>query len=107
MRCILDRETVCWVMSESPQVAGVHQRDAATLSFYNLAEAVKLVDLVEALLRSSQCLVGDIGVIAPFRKQVRLLHDVNAPCTCWVGVKCHLLSGCAMPLAGWVCSATC
>ena len=63
-------------------MAGVHQRDAATLSFYNLAEAVKLVDLVEALLRSSQCSLGDIGVIAPFRKQVRALHDVNAPCTC-------------------------
>eukprot|EP00658_Telonema_sp_P-2_P036340 TRINITY_DN2630_c0_g1_i8.p1 TRINITY_DN2630_c0_g1~~TRINITY_DN2630_c0_g1_i8.p1 ORF type:complete len:251 (-),score=63.49 TRINITY_DN2630_c0_g1_i8:184-936(-) len=55
-------------------VAGVHQRDSSTLSFFNLAEAVMVVELIEELLASSLCTPEEIGVIAPFRKQVYTLR---------------------------------
>jgi len=53
-------------------VAGHHEREGNTLSYFNKSEVAVVVELVQKLLTTSGCgaTPEDIGIIAPFRKQV-------------------------------------
>jgi len=57
-------------------VSGVLERDIDSPSYFNRAESQVVVDIVEALLESPhvECGTIDIGVIAPFRKQVAVIR---------------------------------
>ena len=56
-------------------VDGVGESEVDSPSFFNVLEASAVVDLILGLLRADEVSVdaADIGVITPFRKQVRLL----------------------------------
>lgn len=53
-------------------VEGLQENQIDTPSFWNVAEAEKVADIVESLVTSKRvkCLATDIGVMAPFRQQV-------------------------------------
>ena len=69
------------------EVTGVDEREASSPSFFNIAEVVVLMDYVKLLL-STQGKKGqgtispkDIGIIAPYRKQVRINSTQNTQCS--------------------------
>ena len=59
-------------------VSGHHARESDALSYYNQAEVAVVASLVQKLLESSKCAVTplDIGIIAPFRKQVYKIRSL-------------------------------
>ena len=58
-------------------VSGVLERDIDSPSYFNRAESQVIVDIIESLLESPhiECGTVDIGVIAPFRKQVAVIRS--------------------------------
>ena len=60
-------------------VAGHHTQDGDSKSYFNEAEVAVTVDMIQKLLSfdRARVSVNDIGVIAPYRKQVRFLSDVG------------------------------
>ena len=59
-------------------VTGLDEREANSPSFFNVAEVEQLMDYVKKLLQSDgrkgryKILPKDIGIIAPYRKQVAM-----------------------------------
>jgi putative helicase MOV10L1 len=60
-------------------VRGEQCREADAPSWFNAVEAATVVDVVTGLLSHGLC-VGDIGVIATFRKQVQKLRELLRRC---------------------------
>eukprot|EP00850_Spirogloea_muscicola_P011421 SM000071S21045 [mRNA] locus=s71:25992:32842:- [translate_table: standard] len=56
------------------EVQGTQVQDGDSPSYFNPVEATRLVDLVEGLLASGNATIGDIGVMTPYRKQVRRIR---------------------------------
>lgn len=64
-------------------VTGVDEREASSPSFFNVAEVEVLMDYVKKLLQTSgkkglaTISASDIGIIAPYRKQVRIQFNTE------------------------------
>ncbi|XP_057673165.1 putative helicase mov-10-B.1 [Corythoichthys intestinalis] len=59
-------------------VTGINEREASSPSFFNRAEIQVLMDYVEKLLQTggkNGLAPKDIGIIAPYRKQVQKIHQ--------------------------------
>ncbi|XP_041801095.1 putative helicase mov-10-B.1 [Chelmon rostratus] len=62
-------------------VSGVNEREASSPSVFNRAEVLVLIDYIKKLLQTSNergratILPSDIGIIAPYRKQVQKIHQ--------------------------------
>ena len=67
-----DSALLCW------GVAGDHQHDLDSPSYFNPLECAKVAQLVESLLRSDrvECHPGDIAVLCAFRKQSLKLRQL-------------------------------
>lgn len=57
-------------------VVGKHQQSAQTKSLYNHAEAVVVLEMVEELMRMLPRVSGVIGVISPYKEQIRTLKTL-------------------------------
>eukprot|EP00850_Spirogloea_muscicola_P006671 SM000032S12055 [mRNA] locus=s32:176582:184145:- [translate_table: standard] len=55
-------------------VRGTQVQDGDSPSYFNSVEAARLVDLVGGLLASGNATIPDIGVMTPYRKQVRRIR---------------------------------
>ncbi|KAL2650062.1 hypothetical protein R1flu_018190 [Riccia fluitans] len=55
-------------------VKGQQMREGESPSYFNPVEAVKVVDLISGLLSKTTVTPGDIGVMAPYRRQVYKLR---------------------------------
>lgn len=66
-------------------VSGVDEREASSPSFFNKAEVEVLMDYVKKLLQTqpkkgqSTISAADIGIIAPYRKQVKVNSIQHTP----------------------------
>lgn len=64
-------------------VTGVDEREASSPSFFNVAEVEVLMEYVKELLQTSgkkgvaTISPSDIGIIAPYRKQVRIQFNTQ------------------------------
>ncbi|KAL7664706.1 UvrD-like helicase ATP-binding domain-containing protein [[Candida] zeylanoides] len=57
-------------------VVGKHQQSAQTKSLYNHAEAEVVLEMVEELMRMLPKVSGVIGVISPYKEQIRTLKTL-------------------------------